>query len=128
MNVNLITGYILDSCIKIHKELGPGLFETVYEKVLMQDLIINGGFEVERQKNMPVIYNNLSFEEGYKVDLIVKKKVIIELKSIEMLNPVHYKQLLTYLRLANLKDGILVNFSVNLLRDGFKRVFNNHVK
>jgi GxxExxY protein len=128
MNVNLITGYILDSCIKIHKELGPGLFETVYEKVLMQDLIINGGFEVERQKNMPVIYNNLSFEEGYKVDLIVEKKVIIELKSIEMLNPVHYKQLLTYLRLANLKDGILVNFSVNLLRDGFKRVFNNHVK
>jgi GxxExxY protein len=128
MNVNLITGYILDSCIKIHKELGPGLFETVYEKVLMHDLIVNGGFEVERQKSMPVIFNQFTFEEGYRVDLIVEKKVIIELKSIEMLTPVHYKQLLTYLRLANLKDGILVNFSVNLLRDGFKRVFNNHVK
>ncbi len=128
MNVNLITGYILDSCIKIHNELGPGLFEAVYEKVLMHDLIVNGGFEVERQKIMPLVFNNFTFEEGYRIDLLVEKKIIIELKSIEMLTPVHYKQLLTYLRLANLKDGILVNFSVNLLKDGFKRVFNNHVK
>lgn len=128
MEVNEITGLILDSCIKIHKELGPGLFESVYEEVVEYVLVKEKGLFVERQKPVPVIYNEIKMNDGFMLDLLIEKKVILEIKSVEILAPVHYKQVLTYLKLTNLKDGILANFNVDLLKDGFHRIFNNHVK
>ena len=128
MEVNEITGLILDSCIKIHKEFGPGLFESVYEEVAEYVLVKEKGLYVERQKPVPVIYNEVKMNDGFRLDLLVEKKVIVEIKSVETLAPVHFKQVLTYLKLINLKDGILVNFNVDLLKDGFHRIFNNHVK
>jgi iron complex transport system substrate-binding protein len=128
MEVNEITGIILDTCIKIHKELGPGLFESVYEEVAEYVLTKEKGLYIERQKPVPVIYNEIKMNDGFRLDLLVEKRVIVEIKSVETLAPVHFKQVLTYLKLLNLKDGILVNFNVDLLKDGFHRVFNNHIK
>lgn len=126
-NVNNITGQILDACIKIHNELGPGLFESVYEEVLMYELI-KRELTVQKQKAIPVIYDGIKFEDGFRADLIIDRVVIIEIKSVDQLSPVHFKQLHTYLKLSNIKDGVLINFNVNLLKDGFHRVFNNHLK
>ena len=126
-NVNNITGQILDACIKIHNELGPGLFESVYEEVLMYELI-KRELSVQKQKAIPVIYDGIKFEDGFRADLIIDRVVIIEIKSVDQLSPVHFKQLHTYLKLSNIKDGVLINFNVNLLKDGFHRVFNNHLK
>lgn len=126
-NVNAITGNILDACLKIHNELGPGLFESVYEQVLFYELS-KRSLVVQKQKPIPVIYDSIKFEDGFRADLIVNGLVIIEIKSVDLLSPVHYKQLHTYLKLSNIKDGILVNFNVNLLKDGFHRIFNNHLK
>lgn len=128
MEVNEITGSILDACIKIHTELGPGLFESVYEEVVEYVLVKEKGLYVERQKPVPVIFQKVKMNDGFRLDLLVERKVIVEIKSVETLAPVHYKQVLTYLKLINLKDGILVNFNVDLLKDGFHRVFNNHIK
>ena len=126
-NVNNITGQILDACIKIHNELGLGLFESVYEEVLMYELI-KRELTVQKQKAIPVIYDGIKFEDGFRADLIIDRVVIIEIKSVDQLSPVHFKQLHTYLKLSNIKDGVLINFNVNLLKDGFHRVFNNHLK
>ena len=126
-NVNSITGQILDACIKIHNELGLGLFESVYEEVLMYELI-KRELTVQKQKAIPVIYDGIKFEDGFRADLIIDRVVIIEIKSVDQLSPVHFKQLHTYLKLSNIKDGVLINFNVNLLKDGFHRVFNNHLK
>ncbi|MES2371992.1 MAG: GxxExxY protein [Bacteroidota bacterium] len=126
-NVNAITGNILDACLKIHNELGPGLFESVYEQVLFYELN-KRSLLVQKQKPIPVIYDSIKFEDGFRADLIVNGLVIVEIKSVDLLSPVHYKQLRTYLKLSNIKDGILVNFNVNLLKDGFHRIFNNHLK
>lgn len=101
MNENDISKIIIDCCFKIHKELGPGLLESVYEEVLAYELF-NCGLKIERQKGIPVVYNNLKMELGFRADLIVENKVIIELKSIEAIAPVHIKQLLTYLKLTGL--------------------------
>lgn len=124
MKENDISKIIVDSCFKIHKELGPGLLESVYEEVLAYELF-NCGLKIERQKGIPVVYNNLKMELGFRADLIVENKVIIELKSIEAIAPVHIKQLLTYLKLTGLKLGLLINFNEALLKDGIKRVVNN---
>lgn len=124
MNENVMSKIIVDSCFKIHKELGPGLLESVYEEVLAYELF-NCGLKIERQKGIPVVYNNLKMELGFRADLIVENKVIIELKSIEAIAPVHIKQLLTYLKLTGLKLGLLINFNEALLKDGIKRVVNN---
>jgi len=126
-NVNVITGNILDACIKIHNELGPGLFESVYEQVLFYELN-KRGLSVQKQKPIPVIYDEIMFEDGFRADLVVNGLAIVEIKSVDLLSPVHYKQVRTYLKLSNIKDGILVNFNVNLLKDGFHRIFNNHLK
>lgn len=126
-DVNVITGDILDSCIKIHTRLGPGLFESVYEELLVYELKKKNR-EVVRQKAIPVVYDSVKFTDGFRADIIVNNLVIIEIKSIEHLSPVHFKQIHTYLKLAELANGVLVNFNVNLLKDGFFRVFNNHVK
>jgi iron complex transport system substrate-binding protein len=128
MEVNTITGIILDTCIKIHTELGPGLFESVYEEVTEYVLVKEKGLYVERQKPVPVIYQDIKMNDGFRLDILVEKKVIVEIKSVETLAPVHFKQVLTYLKLLNLRDGILVNFNSDLLKDGFHRIFNNHIK
>ncbi|MBC7587928.1 MAG: GxxExxY protein [Chitinophagaceae bacterium] len=125
--VNELTGDILNACIKIHTKLGPGLLESVYENVLKYELE-KLGYTVEQQKPVPVIYNDIKFEDGFRADLIVQGMVIIELKSVETLEKIHFKRTYTYLKLSNIHDGILVNFNVNLIKDGFHRLFNNHYK
>ncbi len=127
MEINQITGRVLDAFIRIHTALGPGLFESVYEETGAYELT-KSGLYVERQKAIPVVYDNIKFDDGFRADLVVERKLIIEIKSVESLAPVHFKQVMTYLKLMNLRDGILVNFNVDLLKDGFHRVFNNHVK
>lgn len=123
--INELTGDVLHLCIKIHSTLWPGLLESVYENVLKYELE-NLGYTVHQQKSIPVIYDDIKFEDGFRADLVVQDMLIIELKSIENLLPIHFKRLHTYLKLANLKDGILVNFNANLIKDAFHRLFNNH--
>ena len=114
---------MLYEVITIHNKLGPGLLESVYEEIMFYELN-NFGFKVERQKAIPVIWNDKKLEIGFRADLIVENKIIIELKSVEELIPVHYKQLLTYLKLTDMKLGLLINFNENLIKDGIKRSYN----
>jgi len=120
---NEISGEIVDSCLYIHSQLGPGLFESVYEKILIIELQ-NKGLLVENQVPVPIKWRGASIGNGFIADLIVEEKVIVEIKSIETINPVHYKQLLTYLRLSKKKLGLLINFKEALLKTGMKRVVN----
>jgi GxxExxY protein len=124
MEENAIAKIIVDTVFRIHKELGPGLFESVYESVLDYELTNEYGLYVLRQPSLPVVWKEIKLESGFKPDIIVESKVIIELKSVEALLPVHYKQLLTYLKLTNLKLGLLINFNEALIKDGIKRVVN----
>ncbi len=124
MTENEISGFLLDTFIKIHTKLGPGLLESVYEEVICYELKKNK-IPFKRQQPIPVFYDELQLEIGFRADIIVNNKVVIEIKSIESLAPVHFKQTITYLRLTDLKLGILVNFNVDLLKDGFRRVVNN---
>ncbi len=124
MTENEISKILVDCCFKVHTELGPGLLESVYEEVLSYE-IIKRGLLLERQKGIPVIYDEIKMELGFRADIIVENKVIIELKSIEAIAPVHTKQLLTYLKLTGLKLGLLVNFNEALIKDGIKRIVNN---
>lgn len=124
---NIIIGLILEASIKIHQELGPGLYESVYEQVLMYELI-KKSLSVQKQKAIPLIYDGIKFEDGFRADLFIEEKVIIEIKSIEQLAPLHFKQLHTYLKLSGVRNGLLINFNVNLLKDGFYRRFNNFAK
>ena len=115
----------IDCGFQIHAQLGPGLLESVYEAVLAQSLH-QAGFAVERQKPIPIIFNGLALEEGFRADLIVEDKLIIEIKSVEKLAGVHGKQLLTYLRLTKLPLGLLMNFNQELFKDGLRRVSNSY--
>lgn len=124
MKENEIATIIVDTCYKIHTELGPGLFESVYEEILAYELS-NLGLKIERQKPIPVIWKDLKMEVGFRADLIVENLVVIEIKSVELIAPVHKKQLLTYLRLTNKKLGLLVNFNEALIKDGITRIVNN---
>ncbi len=124
MNENDISKILVDCCFKVHTELGPGLLESVYEEVMSYE-IIKRGLSLERQKGIPVVYDNIKMELGFRADIIVENKVIIELKSIEAIAPVHSKQLLTYLKLTGMKLGLLVNFNEALIKDGIKRIVNN---
>jgi len=124
MTENEISAIIIDTCYHIHSELGAGLFESVYEEILYYELT-NKGLKVERQKGIPVIWKELKMDIGFRADLIVENKVIIEIKSIEQLAPVHKKQLLTYLKITNLKLGLLINFNEALIKDGITRIVNN---
>ena len=124
MTENEISKIIVNTCYDIHVELGPGLFESVYEEILFFELT-NRGLKVERQKAIPVIWKNLKMELGFRADLIVEDKVVIELKSVEAVAPVHKKQLLTYLKLTKMKLGLLINFNENLIKDGITRIVNN---
>ncbi|MEW5859339.1 MAG: GxxExxY protein [Cyanobacteriota bacterium] len=123
MTENEIAKEIVDAAYKIHTHLGPGLFESVYEAVLAYELE-RRGLRVVRQQPIPVVYENVKLEEGFRADLIVENKVIIELKSLEKLAPVHKKQLLTYLRLTNKRLGLLINFGEALIKDGITRLVN----
>jgi GxxExxY protein len=123
MNENEIASLVMDKAFLLHRELGPGLLESVYEVVLDRQLT-ETGLAVERQVPIPVRFQGIVFDEGFRADLFVEKKVIIELKSVERLQPVHSKQLVTYLRLTGCRLGLLINFGENLLKDGFKRVAN----
>lgn len=124
MNENEISKIIVDACLKIHKTLGPGLLESVYEEALFYELG-KRNLKCERQVTIPVIYENIKMDMGFRADIIVENKVIVEVKSVENTLPVHKKQLLTYLKLAGMKLGLLVNFNVELIKDGITRIVNN---
>jgi GxxExxY protein len=119
-----ITGAIIDASIKIHKDLGPGLLESVYEVVLARSLE-RRGFQVERQKSIRFEYDGMVFEDGFRTDLLVDGCVVVELKSVETLARVHSKQLLTYIRLMHLPVGLLINFGGETLKEGLHRIVNN---
>jgi len=124
MQENEISKIVVDCAFKIHNELGPGLLESVYEEVLSYELI-KRNLNIERQKGIPVIYDNLKMELGFRADIIIENKVIIELKSVDAIAPVHSKQLLTYLKLTGCKLGLLINFNEALIKNGIKRIVNN---
>lgn len=123
MTENQISYKIIGAAIEIHKNLGPGLLESVYENALAYDLK-ELGLQVQQQIAMPFIYKEVIQEIGYRIDLLVENKVIVEIKAIENLAPVHFAQTLTYLKLADLKLGLLINFNTKILREGIHRVVN----
>ena len=124
MKENEISKIVVECALKVHRELGPGLLESAYEECLYYELI-KTGLLIEKQKPLPLIYEEVKLEIGYRVDLFVEKKVIIEVKSVDALNDIHLAQILTYLKLSNCKLGMLINFNVTLIKNGIKRVVNN---
>ena len=127
MHENEIAKKVLDASFVVHTKLGPGLLESVYEVVLAHELRKAGIF-VERQKPMPITYDGILFEEGYRADLLIESKVIVELKSVAALSAVHSKQVLTQLRLSGLKLGLLINFGETHLKNGIKRIINGQLE
>jgi GxxExxY protein len=123
MHENPISKEIVDAAYKIHTRLGPGLLESVYEVILTHELK-KRGLSVQRQLPVPIIWDDIRFEEGYRLDLMVEDKVLVEIKSIEKVDPVHKKQLLTYLRLMDKRLGLLINFNEEVIRTGITRVVN----
>ena len=123
MTENDLSRVIVDAVFKIHTTLGPGLLESVYEAALEHELV-RRGCHVVRQQAIPVVYEGIQLEVGFRADLIVNGKVVLEIKSVDAIAPVHPKQLRTYLRLTNLKLGLLINFNVSLIKDGITRVVN----
>lgn len=124
MNENELSFKIIGIALELHKNIGPGLLESTYENALAYDLRENG-LLVQKQVPMPFIYKEVKMDIGYRLDLLVENKLIIEIKSVENLAPVHYAQLLTYLKLSDLKLGLLINFNSKLLKDGIHRLVNN---
>ncbi|HET9679188.1 MAG TPA: GxxExxY protein [Gammaproteobacteria bacterium] len=124
MNINDLSGEIIDSAIKVHSILGPGLLESAYEACLAHELELRG-FQVKQQVKQPLIYEGISLDIGYRLDLLIEGKVIIELKVQDKILPIHEAQLLSYLKLSNIKLGLILNFKVLRLRDGIKRIANN---
>jgi GxxExxY protein len=123
MTINDITGQIVDAAMKVHSALGPGLLESAYEACLAFELT-KRGLRVERQVALPVVYDGMQIDVGYRIDLLVEGQVIVELKSVAELVPIFDAQLLTYLKLSNFKVGLLINFNVVHLKDGIKRMVN----
>jgi GxxExxY protein len=121
MEINQITKEILDSAYKVHSKLGPGLLESAYKKCLVFELKLKGLF-VEEEKPLPIIYNEVKLEFGYRIDLHVERKVVVELKVVETFNEVHISQVLTYLKLSGCQVGLLFNFYTKSLKDGIKRI------
>ena len=124
VNENEISNKIIGCAIEVHKVLGPGLLESAYEECLAAEFNAQG-LKYERQKPIPLIYRDVKLDCGYRLDFLVENKVIVELKAIEVVPPVAYAQLLTYLRLMDKRLGLLINFYVTYLRDGIKRIVNN---
>lgn len=123
MTENELSKIIVDVSYKIHTRLGPGLLESVYEAILYHELT-KYGLKVERQKPIPVVWDGIHLDIGFRSDLIVEEKIIIEIKSVETISNVHLKQLLTYIRVTDLKLGLLINFNEALIKNGIKRVVN----
>lgn len=119
-----LTSQIIGSAIEVHRELGPGLLESTYERCLVHELTLRG-IKTERQKVQPINYKGLELDEGYRLDIIVESKIILELKVVDSLNDIHTAQLLTYLKLSDLRLGYLLNFNVTQIKQGIKRLVNN---
>jgi len=124
MTENDLSKIAVNCAFKIHKKLGPGLLESAYQECLMYELK-NQGLIVEKEKPMPLVYDTVKLDIGYRMDLLINNKLIIEIKSVESLNDVHLAQILTYLKLSGCKLGLLINFNVALIKNGIKRVVNN---
>ncbi|MFN6378244.1 MAG: GxxExxY protein [Flavobacteriales bacterium] len=124
MTENEITNQIINASIEVHKTLGPGLLESVYHECLYHELVQRGLY-VEKEKNLPIVFKEVKLNAGYRIDLLVNKTIIVELKSVETINDLHIAQTLTYLKLSNLKLALLINFNVPLLKNGIKRIAHN---
>jgi len=125
VEINQITGSIVDAAIKVHTALGPGLLESVYEKCLKHELV-KRGLRVESQTWLAVIFDGVEIEGGYRIDLLVENSVLVELKVVEQILELHKAQLLSYLKLSNKQVGLLINFNVVHLRDGIRRLVNHY--
>ena len=123
MTENQISGIIIGKAIEVHRALGPGLLESAYHECLYYELV-NEGLKVEKEKPMPIIYKDIKLDHGYRLDLLVEDKVVIEIKTVDTLIDVHTAQILTYLKLGDYKLGLLINFNVPLLKEGIKRYVN----
>lgn len=120
MTNNEITSLIIKSAIEVHRQLGPGLLESAYQECLFYELK-SIGFEVEKEKPLPIIYKEIKLNHGYRIDLLVENRIVVELKTVEYLTDVHEAQILTYLKLGGYKIGLLLNFHVKMLKQGIKR-------
>lgn len=118
-----ISKIVFEAALKVHKALGPGLFESAYEECLYYELK-KSNLKIEKQKALPLIYEEVKMDVGYRIDILIEDKFIVEIKSVEALNDVHLAQLLTYLKLSDCKLGLLINFNVKLLKNGVRRVIN----
>lgn len=123
MEINKLSSKIIGAAIEVHKALGPGLLESAYEECICHDLS-SGGFSIERQKPLAVRYKGIKLDCGYRMDVVVENKIILELKSCEKIEPIHKAQLLTYLKLSGLNLGLILNFNVTVMRDGIARIVN----
>ncbi|MEO6693830.1 MAG: GxxExxY protein [Ignavibacteria bacterium] len=123
MEINQLTEQILKCAFKVHTKLGPGLLESAYETCLQYELI-QSGIKTEKQKALPIVYEEVKLDAGYRVDLLVESRVIIEIKATEGLSDIHFAQVLTYLKLSGCKIGLLLNFNVMSLKNGIKRIAN----
>lgn len=123
MTENHISKIVFDAALTVHKALGPGLLESAYEECLYYELR-KSGLNIQKQKPLPLIYEEVHLDIGYRVDIMIENKFIIEIKAVEALNDVHMAQILTYLKLSGCKLGMLINFNVNLIKNGIKRVVN----
>jgi GxxExxY protein len=124
MNENELSRIIIGKAIEVHRNLGPGLLESVYKECLFYELN-NSGFYTIKERPVPLIYEDIELDCGYRIDILVENKVVIEIKSIDLLTQVHLAQILTYLKIGHFKLGLLINFNVVLLRDGIRRVVND---
>ena len=124
MTENELSKIVFDCALKVHQNLGPGLLESAYEECLFYELT-KTGVDVQKQKALPLIYEEVRLDIGYRIDIIIENKLILEIKSVEALNDVHFAQLLTYLKLTDCKLGMLINFNVVLIKNGIKRIANN---
>jgi GxxExxY protein len=122
--LNKITEVIIGAAINVHRALGPGLLESAYEACIVYD-IVKAGLKLVQQKPLPIVYHNIKLECGYRIDILVENSVIVEIKSVERLLPIHKAQLLSYLKLCNCRVGLLINFNVEVLKNGIKRIVNN---
>ena len=124
MTENELSKIIIGKAIEVHKELGPGLLESAYQECLLYELK-KSGLKVQKEKALPIVYKEVKLDHGYRIDILVENKVVIELKTVEFLTDVHQAQILTYLKLGDYKLGLLINFNVKLLKNGLKRFVNN---
>lgn len=124
MTENELSKIVFNCALKVHQALGPGLLESAYEECLFYELK-KSGLEIQKQQALPLFYEEVKLDVGYRLDIIVEDKLILEIKSVDALNDIHFAQLLTYLKLTNCKLGLLINFNVLLIKNGVKRVVNN---